>query len=86
MSGAFYLTSDNADLAKLYEEGREIATYRDTTGLLRLVGLYLKDGDLRRRIARAGHERALRCHTWDQRFLAVRDYLVCGLCARNDKA
>lgn len=78
MSGAFYLTSFSPELAELYDDGNEIAMYRNITELRRLVALYLGNGGLRSKIARAGQERAARCHTWDQRFLGVREYLVSG--------
>lgn len=76
MSGAFYLTTFSPELAELYDDGNEIAMCKNLADLQRLVPFYLGNEDLRNNVARAGRERAARCHTWDQRFLAVREYLV----------
>lgn len=71
MSGAFYLTEHQPELAEFFELGREIETYRDRAELLDKIRFYLRDDDARDRIRRAGRERCLRDHTWQRRFEAA---------------
>jgi hypothetical protein len=68
MSGAFYLTGWQEELALHYEVGREIVCYRSAAELVDLARHYLAHDAERERIRRAGHERALRDHTWQRRF------------------
>jgi hypothetical protein len=75
MSGSFYLTHHNPDLAGLYDLGTEIVTYRDIDDCLDHVHRLLSNEILRESIARAGRARALRDHTWDNRFRDVFDEL-----------
>jgi len=68
MSGSFYLTQENPDLALVYEIGREIETWRDITQLVDKCRQYLADDAARERIAAAGRARAIAEHTWARRF------------------
>jgi spore maturation protein CgeB len=68
MAGAFYLTGWIEELAELYEIGKEIVCYRSRAELVDLARWYLAHEDQRQTIARAGHARALRDHTWQRRF------------------
>lgn len=67
MSGSFYITTDNPDLHKLFEVGREIVTYRNTLECITLLRRYLNDDIAREEIAAAGRRRAVSDHTWDRR-------------------
>lgn len=82
MSGSFYLTSDNPDLYELYEIGREIEVYRDVQDCINKVKWYLAHEYEREAIAAAGRQRALRDHTWIQRFSnlfsALKSDVVCA--------
>jgi hypothetical protein len=68
MAGAFYVTGWLEELAEHYEIGREIVCYRSHAELVALCRHYLAHPDEREKIRRAGHERALRSHTWRHRF------------------
>jgi spore maturation protein CgeB len=68
MAGAFYLTEHLDEIGLHYEIGREVVTFRSRAELVDRAGYYLRHEDERARIARAGHERARRDHTWTRRF------------------
>lgn len=68
ISGSCYLTQHNDDLADLYEIGKEILTYRNIDDCVAKARQLLADERQREAIAAAGRARALRDHTWDQRF------------------
>jgi spore maturation protein CgeB len=65
--GAALLTERAANLVELFEPDREVATYDNADQLLTQIDLLLADEDRRRDIARAGHRRTLREHTWANR-------------------
>ena len=71
MSGGFYLTSRQEDLAECFREGEEIALYDDKWECLEKVRYYLDHPEEARRIAAAARRRALRDHTWEKRILAA---------------
>ncbi len=75
MAGAFYMTGWFEELGEHYEIGREIVCYRSHAELVDLCRHYLAHPEERERIRRAGHERALRCHTWRHRFERLFDML-----------
>jgi hypothetical protein len=68
MAGAFYLTEQLDEIGLHYEIGREVVTFRSRAELVDRAGYYLRHDEERTRIARAGHERARRDHTWTRRF------------------
>jgi hypothetical protein len=68
MSGAFYLTEYLEEIGLHYEIGREVVCFRSRRELVDLARYYLRHENERARIARAGHERARRDHTWTRRF------------------
>lgn len=65
--GSMLLTDAKANLAELFEPGREVETYRDEDELVEKIGHYLSRDDDRDAIARAGQERTLREHTYERR-------------------
>lgn len=67
-TGAFQLSYYVEGLEKYYDIGTEIGIYADPDELVEKVRFYLADDELRERIARAGHERTLREHTFAARF------------------
>jgi len=75
MSGSLYLTHDNPDLATLFERDREMVTYHSISDCVDKVRHYLREDTLRESIAGAGRARALRDHTWSQRFGSLFDQL-----------
>ena len=68
MSGAMYVTHRNPDLLQLFEDGREIVTYRTDEECVEAVSWYLAHPDQRAAIAIRGLDRARGEHTWDRRF------------------
>ena len=64
---AFLLTPNVADLPACFEPNREIIAYRSMDELADLIQRGLKDAAWARRIAEAGHRRALAEHTFDHR-------------------
>lgn len=68
MSGAFYMTGYQEELKEYYEIGKEIICYATKEDLLNKVRYYLKHQDEAETIRMAGHKRALKDHTWENRF------------------
>lgn len=66
--GAFQLVDERSLLDELFEPGVEVATFRNKTDLKEKIEYYLSRPDERQKIALAGRERALRDHTYNQRF------------------
>lgn len=75
MSGSFYLTSNNQDLANLYDIGHEIETYNDIAECVQKVRYYLEHDEERELIALSGYKRARKDHTWHKRFNDLFDML-----------
>jgi spore maturation protein CgeB len=75
MSGSLYLTHDNPDLQGLFENGREIVTFKDIPDMVTKVRYYLGHAAEREAIAERGRARAVRDHTWTQRFRRMFDTL-----------
>jgi hypothetical protein len=65
--GTLLLTDAKRNLAELFEPGEEVVTYASEDELVEKVEHYLANEDERARIARAGQERTLRDHTYEQR-------------------
>ena len=68
MSGALYLTEQQAELAEYFTPGAEVLTYADGGDLLEKARWYLDHQEQSERIRRAALERARREHTWQHRF------------------
>jgi spore maturation protein CgeB len=68
MSGGLYLTEHHAELEPFYNLGSEIVTYSGSDELLGKIRHLLSRPDEAESIRRAGRARALRDHTWEQRF------------------
>lgn len=68
MSGSCYLTHDNPDLRDLYVVGQEIVTYKSIDECVDRVKYLLANDAERESIAKRGRQRAVREHTWDNRF------------------
>lgn len=78
MSGSFYLTHANPDLAGLYRLGEEIETYSSVEECVRKTLYFLAREDERERIARRGYERARLDHTWEKRFRSLFELILPG--------
>ena len=67
MSGAFYMVEYMPELEEFFEIGNEIVCYHDPMDLVDRVRYYLSHENEREHIRQAGHQRALRDHTWQKR-------------------
>jgi spore maturation protein CgeB len=65
--GAFQLVDWRPGMAQLFEDGKELVTFRDVADLKRLLDLYLPQADERQAIAAAGKRRAHAEHTYRHR-------------------
>ncbi len=66
-AGCFLLTDHCTEIEELFEVGKEIETFRSSRELAEKVRFYLENDDARISIARRGHERFIKCHTWRTR-------------------
>lgn len=80
-AGGFLLTEYAPGLETHYEIGREIEVFRGEDELIEKARFYLEHPAERDAIARAGHARTLRDHTYDAR---VRELLEFALTARDE--
>jgi spore maturation protein CgeB len=70
-AGGCYLTTFDWELAELFRVGDEILCYRDLYDLSEVWSFYVKRPEKCREIAHAGRQRAIKEHTWEQRFRTV---------------
>jgi spore maturation protein CgeB len=70
-AGGCYLATFDWELAELFRVGEEILCYRDLYDLSEVWSFYIKRPERCRKIARAGWQRAIKDHTWEQRFRTV---------------
>jgi spore maturation protein CgeB len=73
--GTLLLTDEKENLPQLFEPGREVVTYRGEGELVERVEHFLEHEDERAAIARAGQERTLREHTYEQRMRELLEIL-----------
>jgi spore maturation protein CgeB len=77
MSGALYCTGYSEELAEMFEPDKEVIVYRSLHELLDKVRYYLRNEAEGERIRSSGRERALKAHTYQQRFRSL--FQVIGL-------
>lgn len=65
---SFLLTEEVDELKKYYEEGKEIAVFRNEMDLVKKIKYYLKHDKKRRDMAEACYKRTLKEHTYEKRF------------------
>jgi len=75
LSGGFYLAEKAPDYDELFEIGSEVETWSTHDELLEKINYYLDHEEERKKVAKAGHERAIKYHTWEVRFKALFDKL-----------
>lgn len=73
MTGSLYVTNANPDFAALFEDGRELVTYKDLDNAVEKVRYYATHDAERERIAAAGRARCVREHTWALRAQTILD-------------
>ena len=74
-TGAFQLTDRRELLPDLFEEGKEIATFSDTTELEEKIEYYRKHPEEREAISKAARERVLKDHTYEKRVQTMLDHI-----------
>lgn len=63
-----YITNYSDELAEFYEPEKEIITYKNEYELLEKTRYYLKNEKALNEIAKKGYERAMKCHTYQNRY------------------
>ena len=67
MAGAFYMLEYLPEIERFFAPGKEIVCFESPDELVEKARYYLCHEDEREAIRRAGHERAMRDHTWQKR-------------------
>lgn len=70
-TGSFYLTTYDAELAHLFDVGREIACYRNEFDCAEVIRYYLERPEETDAIGEAARHRCLQEHTWTHRFAGL---------------
>ena len=68
MSGGLYFTQYHPEIENVYQIGKEIVCYHDMDDLAEKIKYYLEHQDEADKIRKAGYDRAIKEHTWIQRF------------------
>ncbi len=66
-AGGFVITNYCEETLELFEEDKEIVTFKSPEELEEKVGYYLSHEKERKKIARAGYEKVLSCYTYEQK-------------------
>jgi spore maturation protein CgeB len=75
MSGTFLCTQYSAEIETLFDIGKEVIVYHNEHDAAEKLKYYSKNISARDSIAKAGHLRALRDHTWENRFNKFFEFL-----------
>ena len=70
-TAGFLLTGDADNLRDYYQEGKEIAVFKDKNDLVEKCKYYLSHEEERKNIAFAGYQRTIKEHTYEQRFKEI---------------
>lgn len=65
--GAMLVTDDKKNLNSLFEIGKEVVSYKNTTDLIKKIDYYLKHEEELKKIAQAGQNRTLSEHNYNAR-------------------
>lgn len=65
--GAFYMCHHVDGIEEVLEPGKEIVTFRSEDEMVDMIRYYLREDELRTRIAKAGQQRVLKEHTYQVR-------------------
>lgn len=79
-AGGFLMTSFQLDYMDFFENGKDYVYYESHDDLLRKTEYYLNHEDERAQIARNGHEKALKFHSYEKRMEFILD--KCGMLKR----
>lgn len=75
MSGALLITQFSKELEFFYEDDKEVISFNNEHELIDKCKFYSINDASRIKIARAGYERAVSEHTWENRFIKLFDHL-----------
>lgn len=70
-TGGFLLTSSADNLSDYYTDGKELVIFNGIDDLIAKAKYYIEHDEEREKIAKAGYERTLREHTYEQRFREI---------------
>lgn len=70
-SGAFLLTNYLPTLGELFEDGKDLVTYKTLDEMVEKAQYYIEHNKERERIAASGHKKALKYHTYQQRIRTI---------------
>jgi len=70
-TGGFLLTGDADNLTDYYENGKEIVIFKNKQDLIEKCKYYMEHEEERNAIAKAGYERTIKDHTYEQRFREI---------------
>jgi spore maturation protein CgeB len=70
-TGGFLLTQDAEDLYNFYEYNKEVVVFRNFEELISHIRYYLGHDEERISIAKAGYERTIKDHIWENRFKEI---------------
>jgi len=73
--GAFQITSYRDAVCELFEDGKEVVTYKSLEELKSKIKYYLAHDEERKQIAEAGYQRAISEHTYRHRLEEIFDAL-----------
>lgn len=73
-AGGFVLSTYRPETAELFKEDKEIVMFRSSEELVEKIEYYLEHDEVRQRIAAAGHEKVLRCYTYDIKMKAFLEW------------
>ncbi len=66
-AGGFVLTNYCPETAELFQEDKEVVMFRTPEELMEKVEYYLKNDMEREEIARKGHEKVMKCYTYEKK-------------------
>ena len=70
------LTQDSPEFDFFYERGKEAIPFGNETDLIEKAKYFSSNHKASKRISEAGHQRALKEHTWNRRFEQLFNYLI----------
>jgi spore maturation protein CgeB len=69
--GGFLLTADADNLSDYYVDGKEVVIFKSMNEMMEKAKYYLEHQEERDKIAKAGYERTIKEHTYEQRFKEI---------------
>ncbi len=75
MASGLLFTQRNKEIQEFYEEDKEAILFSNELELIDKLSFYLGKPELREKISKAGHKRAISSHTWENRFKLFFDFI-----------